>query len=67
MDMYNNVGNPTPWLYCGRVGHDVSEGFCSCGGYHRPEDEIRVGTKTVMVGAGAEMKRVEWSESKLNT
>lgn len=44
------VDNVTPDLYQGRVGHDVSEGFCSCGGYHRPEDRIKVGTKTVLVG-----------------
>jgi len=52
----------TPWLYEGRVGHDVSEGFCSCGGFHRPEDVIRVGTKTVSVQVDGENKTIEWTE-----
>lgn len=43
------MSNPTPWLYRGRVGHDVSEGPCSCGGWHSPEDGIEIGTKTVSV------------------
>lgn len=46
--------NKTPWLYEGRVGHDVSEGFCACGGYHRKEDGIKVGTKTVETAADDE-------------
>ena len=56
------INDPTPWLYRGRVGHDVSEGFCSCGGYHYPEDGIRAGTKTALVVVDGETKRLEWTE-----
>lgn len=49
----------TPWLYSGRVGHDVSEGFCSCGGFHYLEDQIKVGTKTTLVLVNGELKRIE--------
>lgn len=52
--------NPFPNLYSGRVGHDASEGFCSCGGFHYPEDNIRVGTKTVLVQADDRNKQIEW-------
>lgn len=53
----------TPWLYQGRVGHDVSEGFCSCGGYHNPEDGIEVGTKTALVCTkDGELKTLMWRE-----
>lgn len=52
------------WLYSGRVGHDTSEGFCSCGGYHRTEDGIKVGTKTVSVMTpDGKTKRIEWTET----
>lgn len=60
--MNNTAPNPTPWLYSGRVGHDVSEGFCSCGGYHYPEDRVQAGTKTVVVLVDGEVRRVEWRE-----
>lgn len=43
------MNDQTPWLYRGRVGHDVAEGPCSCGGWHSLADEIEVGTKTVSV------------------
>jgi hypothetical protein len=52
--------NATPDIYSGRVGHDVSEGFCSCGGFHRPEDGIRAGTKTVAVDDNGKVKIIEW-------
>jgi hypothetical protein len=52
--------NTTPDIYSGRVGHDVFEGFCSCGGFHRPEDGIRAGTKTVAVDDNGEVKIIEW-------
>lgn len=45
----------TPDLYVGRVGHDVSEGFCSCGGYHEAKDSIEVGTKTVLTADGVKI------------
>lgn len=54
------MNDQTPEIYQGRVGHDVSEGFCSCGGYHRAEDGIRVGTKTVSVLVDGKPQRVEW-------
>lgn len=50
----------TPDIYEGRVGHDVSEGFCSCGGYHSAADEIQVGTKTVLAVVDGELERIEW-------
>lgn len=52
--------NATPDIYSGRVGHDVSEGFCSCGGFHRLEDGIRAGTKTVAVDDNGKVKIIEW-------
>lgn len=53
----------TPWFYQGRVGHDVSEGFCSCGGYHYPEDGIEIGTKTALVSAeNGEPEILVWRE-----
>lgn len=58
--------NTTPWLYTGRVGHDVSEGPCSCGGWHRPEDNIRIGTKTASVLVNGRVKRIEWEEPHQN-
>jgi hypothetical protein len=55
----------TPWIYNGRVGHDTSEGFCSCGGYHYPEDGIKAGTKTsVTVDEQGQLRRTEWTEPK---
>lgn len=54
--------NTTPWLYEGRVGHDISEGHCSCGGFHRPEDNIHVGTKTVFTMINGKPERIEWTE-----
>jgi hypothetical protein len=56
-DMSQNV---TPEIYSGRVGHDVSEGFCSCGGYHYPEDGIRAGTKTVLALVDGKAKLITW-------
>lgn len=50
----------TPEIYEGRVGHDVSEGFCSCGGFHAPEDGISAGTKTVAVMVDGKIERIEW-------
>lgn len=52
----------TPDLYIGRVGHDVSEGHCSCGGFHYAEDGIRAGTKTVSTLVNGEVKRIVISE-----
>lgn len=56
------MSNPTPWLYEGRAGHDVSEGPCSCGAWHHPEEQIKVGTKTVSVLVDGELKQVERTE-----
>lgn len=46
------MNDQTPWLYQGRVGHDVSVGHCSCGGYHSPEEGVEVGTKTLLTKDG---------------
>lgn len=58
------IHDPTPWLYSGRVGHDVSEGFCSCGGYHVVEDRIVVGSKTPLVTVDGEAVHLEWFERR---
>lgn len=60
--MNEPINDPTPWLYRGRVGHDVSEGHCSCGGFHRLEDEIKIGTKTVSVMRDGKTGTVEYTE-----
>lgn len=60
--MSNSETDLTPWLYSGRVGHDVSEGHCSCGSYHCPEDQIEVGTKSVLVSVDGELKTIKWRE-----
>lgn len=56
------MNDPTPCIYSGRVGHDASEGFCSCGGYHYVEDNIKVGTKTVAVLADGRIRNVEYGK-----
>lgn len=54
------MDNTTPDIYRGRVGHDVAEGFCSCGGYHRAEDGIKAGTKTVLALVDGQLTRIEY-------
>lgn len=49
------MNDQTPDLYRGRVGHDVSEGFCSCGGYHEAKDGIEISTKTVLTADGVKV------------
>lgn len=56
------MNDPTPYIYSGRVGHDASEGFCSCGGYHYVEDGVKVGTKTVAVLVDGRVRNVEYGK-----